>query len=51
MFNFGLKSVILNVYNAWIVAFSDGWRGMLPAGGKSPSPAFFKHDSIIWRAN
>ena len=50
MFDFGLKSVILTCFNSWIIGFVDGWRGILPAGGASYSPAFFKHDSLVWEA-
>lgn len=48
MFNFGLKVVILTQFNSWILGLAGGWRGMLPAGGVSYSPAFFKHDSMVW---
>jgi hypothetical protein len=44
LFNFGLKSVILNHFNGWIIGFVDGGRGVKPADGKTESPAFFKHD-------
>ncbi len=45
MFNFGLKTVLLTLHNAWIVSLEGGWRGMLPTRrGAVHVPCFFKKD-------